>query len=70
MNEGRVVKPQKPVSGNEDNRDPDIIVLEQKFINALGTKVSLKGNLNRGSLVIDFFSRSDLDRIYDILIKE
>ena len=70
LNEGRVVKPQKPVSGNEDNRDPDIIALEQKFINALGTKVSLKGNLNRGSIVIDFFSRSDLDRIYDILIKE
>jgi len=71
LNEGRIVKKDKPTAGStEDNRDPDIIALEQKFINALGTKVSLKGNLNRGSLVIDFFSRTDLDRIYDILIKE
>lgn len=71
LNEGRIVKKEKPAAGTQDdNRDPDIIALEQKFINALGTKVSLKGNLNRGSLVIDFFSRSDLDRIYDILIKE
>lgn len=70
LNEGRIVKKDKPTVGStEDNRDPDIIALEQKFINALGTKVSLKGNLNRGSLVIDFFSRTDLDRIYDILIK-
>ena len=70
LNEGRIVKKDKPTaSSTEDNRDPDIIALEQKFINALGTKVSLKGNLNRGSLVIDFFSRTDLDRIYDILIK-
>lgn len=70
LNEGRIVKKDKPTAGStEDNRDPDIIALEQKFINALGTKVSLKGNLNRGSLVIDFFSRTDLDRIYDILIK-
>lgn len=70
LNEGRIVKKEKTTGSTEDNRDPDIIALEQKFINALGTKVSLKGNLSRGSLVIDFFSRSDLDRIYDILIKE
>ena len=49
---------------------PDVIALEQKFINALGTKVSMKGSLERGSLVVEFFSREDLDRIYDLLIKE
>lgn len=70
LNEGRVVKKEKLSAQQKDERDPDIIALEQKFINALGTKVSMKGNLNRGSLVIDFFSRTDLDRIYDILIQE
>lgn len=70
LNEGRSVKKENPKAAAEEKKDPDILALEQKFINALGTKVSMKGSLNRGSLVIDFFSRSDLDRIYDILVKE
>ena len=69
LNEGRVQKKEKPTDAKKDDRDPDIINIEQQFINALGTKVTLKGNLNTGSVVIDFFSRSDLDRIYDILTK-
>lgn len=69
LNEGRVAK-KSPLSKDEEKRDPDILAVEQKFINALGTKVSMKGSLSRGSLVIDYFSRSDLDRIYDILVKE
>ena len=70
LNEGRVVKKASQSSQDEQKKDPDILALEQKFINALGTKVSMKGSLSRGSLVIDYFSRSDLDRIYDILVKE
>ncbi|MBQ0003700.1 MAG: ParB/RepB/Spo0J family partition protein [Treponema sp.] len=69
LNEGRVQKKEKPTDAKKDDRDPDVISIEQQFINALGTKVTLKGNLNTGSVVIDFFSRSDLDRIYDILTK-
>lgn len=69
LNEGRVIKKDKGAS-KKDDRDPDVIALEQKFINALGTKVSMKGSLERGSLVVEFFSREDLDRIYDLLIKE
>jgi len=68
LNEGRSLKKDKP-NAKKDDRDPDIIALEQKFINALGTKVSMKGSLTRGSLIVDFFSREDLDRIYDLLIK-
>lgn len=65
-NGSRAAKPQntaKPIVP----KDPDIVAIEQEFITSLGTKVSLKGNLNRGSLVIDYFSRQDLDRLYDIL---
>lgn len=69
LNEGgRAAKKDK--KEDTEKRDPDIMALEQKFINALGTKVSLKGSLSRGSLVVDFFSRADLDRLYSILIKE
>lgn len=51
-------------------RDPDVISIEQKFMESLGTKVSLNGNLEKGQLVIDYFSRADLDRLYQAIIKE
>ena len=51
-------------------RDPDIISIEQKFMETLGTKVSLNGGLEKGQLVIDYFSRADLDRLYQAIIKE
>ncbi|MBR3543621.1 MAG: ParB/RepB/Spo0J family partition protein [Treponema sp.] len=51
-------------------RDPDIISIEQKFMETLGTKVSLNGGLEKGQLVIDYFSRADLDRLYQTIIKE
>lgn len=70
LNEGRVVKKDDGGASPEKARDPNVEALEQQFINALGTKVTLKGSMSRGSLVIDFFSRSDLDRIYDILTRE
>ena len=69
LNEGRAIKKDKQAA-KKDTRDPDVIALEQKFIDALGTKVSLKGSMEHGSLVVEFFSREDLDRIYSILIKE
>ena len=51
-------------------RDPDIISIEQKFMETLGTKVSLNGGLEKGQLVIDYFSRADLDRLYSQIVKE
>ena len=51
-------------------RDPDVINIEQKFMETLGTKVSLSGSLEKGQLVIDYFSRADLDRLYQAIIKE
>ena len=51
-------------------RDPDVINIEQKFMETLGTKVSLSGSLEKGQLVIDYFSRADLDRLYQAIVKE
>ena len=51
-------------------KDPDISFVEQQFLIALGTKVSLKGTLERGTIQIEYFSREDLDRLYDIFVKE
>lgn len=41
--------------------------LQQKFIDVLGTKVTIKGNLEKGSIEIAYFSRDDLDRIYELI---
>ncbi len=57
----------------DKDSDSDIIKnievrsIEQKFIDALGTKVSMKGNLERGTIEISYFSRDDLERIFDII---
>jgi ParB family chromosome partitioning protein len=50
--------------------DPDFAHIEQQFIEALGTKVSVKGDFERGSITIEFYSRDDLDRLYALLIDE
>ncbi len=67
LNEGVKAKKkdEKPASQKEV-RDPDFANLEQQFIDALGTKVALKGDFERGLITIDYFSRADLDRLYEI----
>jgi ParB family chromosome partitioning protein len=48
-------------------QDPHLQAMEQKFIDALGTKVSITGDFKRGHIQIDYYSREDLDRLYEIL---
>lgn len=60
-------KPKRvPPAAKPDPRDPDFAHLEQQFIDVLGTKVVLKGSPERGSISIDYFSRADLNRLYEI----
>lgn len=60
-------KPAKP--GNKDIlKSIEIQSLEQKFIDAMGTKVTIKGNLERGTIEISYFSRDDLDRLYELFL--
>ncbi|MCI7441439.1 MAG: ParB/RepB/Spo0J family partition protein [Treponema sp.] len=54
----------------KDNRDPNFIALEQKMIDRLGTKVQLKGNFKKGSIVIDYFTSDDLNKIYSIIVPD
>lgn len=53
----------KPVK----KQDPELQAMEQRFIEALGTKVSITGDLKRGYIQIDYYSMEDLDRLYEIL---
>lgn len=49
---------------------PEIMSVEQKFIDVFGTKVQIKGSINKGKIEITYYSPDDLDRIYEIVNKE
>jgi ParB family chromosome partitioning protein len=48
-------------------RDPELDALEQRFIDALGTKVNIAGDLSRGSIRIDYYTMDDLERLLEII---
>jgi ParB family chromosome partitioning protein len=45
----------------------EIADLQQRFMERLGTKVSIKGTAVRGRIEIDYYSSEDLDRLYEVL---
>jgi ParB family chromosome partitioning protein len=53
--------------GEPIRRAPELDAMEEKFIGALGTKVVIDGDLNRGLIHIDYYSMEDLERLYEIL---
>jgi len=68
---GGIRAAEKP-KGTERVREkaPELLAIEQQFIDALGTKVAISGGLKRGTIRIDYYSMEDLDRIYAILAGE
>ena len=58
--------PPQPVKQPELN-DAQLAVkdIEQQFIDALGTKVEIKGDLEKGIVHISYFSQADLDALYN-----
>jgi ParB family chromosome partitioning protein len=56
-------KPQKAIK----SRITELAAMEEKFITRLGTKVVVKGDLKKGTIVIDYYSMEDLDRLYELL---
>ncbi|MDR3130502.1 MAG: ParB/RepB/Spo0J family partition protein [Treponema sp.] len=53
----------------KDRRDAELDNIEQKFIDALGTKVVIDGDLKKGKIHIDYYSMEDMDRLLEILSK-
>jgi ParB family chromosome partitioning protein len=50
-------------------REAELAAMEGRFIEALGTRVRIEGNLKRGRILIEYYSMDDLDRLYTILNK-
>jgi ParB family chromosome partitioning protein len=67
LNEGSIKTRTKAKSPPASKPDPHLQAMEQKFIEALGTKVSIDGDFKRGCIRIDYYSMEDLDRLYGIL---
>lgn len=51
-------------------KDRDLEDVEQKLIEVFGTKVRVKGTIQKGTIEITFFSMEDLKRLYDIMAGE
>ena len=62
-NKGRKIVQKK----KEKGKDPEVLLAEEKFINAIGAKVEIKGTLNRGRLMVRFRTQKELERIYALL---
>lgn len=51
------------------NKDANILDIEEKLKSALGTKVNLQHNKNKGKIIIEYYSNDEFDRIIDIITK-
>jgi ParB family chromosome partitioning protein len=59
--------PEKKASPQPSN--PEFSELEDKLMQALGTRVIVKGNLDKGRIILEYFQRDDLERIYEIAVQ-
>lgn len=56
---------ERPPRVQRSLEDPDLHALQEDLLKALGTKVLISGNRNKGTLKIFYFSLDDLNRIYE-----
>jgi ParB family chromosome partitioning protein len=53
----------------EKPKEPEIRQVEERLIEALGTKVTIKGDGRKGTIAIEYYSLEDLERILDVLAR-
>jgi ParB family chromosome partitioning protein len=64
-----VVQDRKLSTGRRGPKKPaQIIALEEKLRQALGTQVRIKQVVDRGKIEIEFYSSEDLDRLIELLL--
>ncbi len=62
---GRISKKTKSEKKAPSDDEIELRDIEQQFIAALGTKVQIKGNLKKGAIEISYFSKDDLNSLYE-----
>ena len=58
-------KPAATAKKEKKHLPAELANLEESFRESLGTKVSLAGSNTRGKITIEYFSREDLERVYE-----
>ncbi len=53
-----------------EKRDPNLVHLEERLIEVLGTKVAIKGDLEKGTVQIEYYNKDDLDRVFSLIAKD
>lgn len=71
LNRGkRAALPKKKGASADDvvpMKSADMLALEEKFLEACGTRVEIKGNIDHGRIEITYHSQDDLQRLYQLL---
>jgi ParB family transcriptional regulator, chromosome partitioning protein len=66
LNSPKIASP-KTASHPAKPKEPEIREVEERLIEALGTKVNIKGDGKKGTIAIEYYSLEDLERILDVL---
>lgn len=59
----------KSQSTTKEILPPELASIQQKFLESLGTKVVIKGSEEKGIVQISYFSKDDLQSLYDKIVK-
>jgi ParB family chromosome partitioning protein len=65
----RMTQERKPQPPPRETRpaDADLMALQEDFLKALGTKVTISGTQDKGVIKVYYFSTDDLNRIYEYI---
>lgn len=60
----------KRTKSAQDSKNPHLSAMEGQLQHSLGTKVSIISGRKRGRIQIEFYSQEDLDRIFNMIVRE
>lgn len=63
-------KPRERTAETKPPIDPNVRAAAQELERTLGTRVKIRGDGNRGAIEISYFSAEDLNRIYDLIVRQ
>jgi len=61
----RMAAPPKSTPRHDSPPDPDLVAAQEQLIHTLGTKVIIKGTLEKGVIQIHYYSTDELNRLFD-----
>jgi ParB family chromosome partitioning protein len=67
LNGAKKPKETSPQKARSQPLDPQLADIQQRFIDRLGTKVTITGDLSKGSVQVEYYSMEDLDRLLNLM---